>query len=335
MPRIEETRKRKKNRKKLNEVIPLETPIHMFVDPSAACNFKCKFCFNTLKGRKPNSKIMEMELFKKIVDDLTCFPEKLNVLRLYKEGEPLINKNLPEMIRYAKEKNVCEQIDFTTNGSLLTPNKNIELINSGLDAINISVEGINEKDYWEVSGVKIDFEEFVRNIRHLYKNKQNCRIHIKATDRTINQENKNLFENIFGEYCDELSIEHVVPIWPDMDFDSEETISKNIYNEEMEKLEICPYIFYSFTINSDGSVSSCFVDWEHRNILGNVKVDSVYDIWHGKKLYDLRLKHLQNCIEERCICKNCGQLLYGSGDNIDKFKEELQIKLNQKYRNFV
>ena len=33
-------------RTRLEEVIPLETPFVLFVDPSSACNFRCKFCQN-------------------------------------------------------------------------------------------------------------------------------------------------------------------------------------------------------------------------------------------------------------------------------------------------
>ena len=53
--------------------------------------------------------------YKKIIDDCKGFPEKIKVLRLYKEGEPLVNKRLPEMIEYATKSGMFETIDFTTN----------------------------------------------------------------------------------------------------------------------------------------------------------------------------------------------------------------------------
>jgi len=78
---------RMRNRTPLQDVIPLDTPFHIFVDPSAACNFSCRFCFNRDKSRT-NHRILKFELFRKIVDDIKQFPRKLKVLRLYKEGEP-------------------------------------------------------------------------------------------------------------------------------------------------------------------------------------------------------------------------------------------------------
>lgn len=311
----------------LQEVIPLDTPFHIFVDPSAACNFSCKFCFNKDKSRTFH-KIMKFEVFEKIVQDLRQFPQKLKVLRLYKEGEPLLNKHLSDMISYAKKMEVAESIDFTTNGSLLSPEKNIKLIDAGLDAINISIEGISAERYFEVSGIKIDFQQFVNNLRHFYKNKGKCRVLIKTNDVNVHKEEENEFYNIFGDICDEISIEQVVPIWNNVDIsDIKSEFDMGIYNQTVENINVCPYIFYSMAINSDGSVSSCFSDWEHLNIIGNVKEDSVYNIWNGNALRMLRIAHLENNRSIYPVCSECKQLTFATIDNIDCYAESILEKI--------
>lgn len=321
-------------RTELQKVVPLETPFHVFLDPSAACNFKCKFCFNKDKS-KTSHKIMEFELFEKIVEDLKKFPQPLKVLRMYKEGEPLLNKNLEKMIKHAKDSGVCERIDFTTNGSMLNPTRNKLLVDAGLDAIIISVEGINEKQYYETSGVHINFNEYVENIRHLYKNKGNCRVHIKTTDMNINESNETEFYSIFGDICDEISIDKITPIWSDVDIsDIKQDFKKGIYNNEIQANKVCPYVFYSLTINSDGSVSSCFMDWQHKNILGNVREKSFYDIWNSKELFELRKSHLEGNLSKYDICKDCGQLKFGMADNIDEYSEDILKRLKERYPNF-
>ncbi|HIG0354954.1 TPA: radical SAM/SPASM domain-containing protein [Clostridium sporogenes] len=321
------SRIRTDKRTPLQEVIPLDTPFHIFVDPSAACNFNCKFCFNRNK-KNTFHKIMEYDLFVKIVNDIKNFPQKLKVLRLYKEGEPLLNKRLPDMIYYAKKNEVAETIDFTTNGSLLNPDKNFSLINAGVDAINISVEGLSSRKYFEVSGVKIDFNNYVDNIKHLYKNRGNCRILIKANDVNVSEEEQDKFYEVFGEICDEIALEKVVPIWHNVDIsDVKSDFDKGIYNQKISDVEVCPFIFYSFTINSDGTVSSCFMDWEHLNIIGNVKEESVYDIWNGENLKKLRICHLENDRKRYEVCKNCKQLTFATIDNIDFYRNEILNKI--------
>jgi MoaA/NifB/PqqE/SkfB family radical SAM enzyme len=46
--------------------------------------------------------MLSLELFCKIVADLGGFGTKLRLLSLYKDGEPLLNPDFPEMVRIAK-----------------------------------------------------------------------------------------------------------------------------------------------------------------------------------------------------------------------------------------
>ena len=94
------------DRTPLEKIIPLSTPMILFVDPASICNFKCKFCPTgnpeLIKNSGRWQGLMDFDLYKKIIDDLGDFEEPLKVLRLYKEGEPFLNKQLTDMIRYAK-----------------------------------------------------------------------------------------------------------------------------------------------------------------------------------------------------------------------------------------
>lgn len=321
------TRIRTENRALLEKVIPLETPFHIFVDPSASCNFNCKFCFNKDKSRTFH-KIMEYELFVKIINDLRQFPQNLKVLRLYKEGEPLLNKHLSEMIAYAKKMQVADSIDFTTNGSLLSPGINLQIINAGLDAINISIEGLSRERYFEVSRANIDFEEFVSNIRHFYKNRGSCRVLIKTNDVNVHKDEEEQFYNVFGEICDEIAVEQVVPIWHNVDIsDVKSEFDSGIYNQKVCNCKVCPFIFYSMAINSDGSVSSCFSDWEHINIIGDAKKETIFNIWNGEALKELRISHLESKRHLYPACAECKQLTFAAMDNIDCYTADILKKI--------
>ena len=76
------------------------------IDPSNVCNFKCTFCptgdKELLDSVNRPLGIMAYDLFTKIIDDLRDFPGKLKSLRLFKDGEPFVNKRMIDMIRYAK-----------------------------------------------------------------------------------------------------------------------------------------------------------------------------------------------------------------------------------------
>ena len=100
------------DRTRLETVIPLETPYLVFLDPSSSCNFKCKFCpcggaNKDFWNKEKQVGVLSYETARKVIDDLTYFPDKIKTLRLYKEGEPLLNKRLPDIINYARKKDIA------------------------------------------------------------------------------------------------------------------------------------------------------------------------------------------------------------------------------------
>lgn len=322
-PRIE-----LENRTKLEEVIPLSTPFVLFLDPSDMCNFRCKFCptGNTRLMKKVGrpSGIMDFDLYKKIIDDLAAFDKPLKVLRLYKDGEPLLNPRFGDMIRYAKNQACALQIDTTTNATLMEPQKNLELIEAGLDRINISINGLSDKSYREFTRHKVQFDKLVDNIRHFYEHRGNCMVLIKMVGDNLTTEEHARFYEIFGNISDRIFIEHVAPCWPSFEMTHvTPNQSVGIYGQEIKEVDVCPYIFYSLSINSDGKVSLCFLDWSRELIVGNLNTQSLKSIWNGEILFNYRKMHLLKKRKGHPICGVCGQLSHGLPDNIDPFAELL------------
>ena len=168
------------DRIELKKALPLRTPYVIYIDPCDTCNFRCKFCpsgniklMKKTKGRAHGP--MDMEVYKQIIDSLSEFPDPIRVIRLYKEGEPLVNPHFVDMVRYAKSSACVQRVDTTTNASLLTPARSLDIIDAGLDRINISVEGINAEQYQDFSGYKMDYQAFVDNIAFFYDHKNSVR----------------------------------------------------------------------------------------------------------------------------------------------------------------
>ena len=325
------------NRHELYTVLPLKTPYSLFVDVCNACNFKCKFCAIQYANKKlPFRKMcMDYDLFRKVIDDLRKFPEPLKMLRLAANGEPLLNKRLPEMIEYARG-GVTQWIEFVSNASLLTPELNRKLVSAGLDRIRISIEGIGEEQYYEMSGVKIDWNKFVANIKDLYEHKGNCEIYIKTVDAAVDTEEKReKFFSTFGDICDKISIEHVIPIWTGydeiyQDFDIE--TAEGLHGHAVKELDVCPFPFYSFVINPDGEVTVCCNDWERKISMGNVTSESVYDIWNGEKYHNFLLGMLEKGRKENhpVGCAKCQYPCFDAVDNLDSYREIVLERFKQR-----
>ena len=165
----------------LQDVVPLETPYSAHIDISSVCNFKCSFCFQSdqVKVKEKGIKLgfMDIELFKKIVDDLAEFKDKFKKIKIGNHGEPTLHPKLPEMISYVNSKNVTEIIELFTHGAILTPKLNLELVEAGLSRVNISVEGLTAKAYKKVADVDIDMDEFVKNIKTILRNLSTFQLH--------------------------------------------------------------------------------------------------------------------------------------------------------------
>ena len=322
------------NRTPLQEVIPLATPFVLFVDPVNTCNFQCTFCPTgdraLIKSTGRWQGRLDFDVYKKVIDDLGEFDQPLKVLRLYKEGEPLLHTRFADMVAYAKQSGHVQYIDTTTNGYLLTPEKVGPIIDAGIDRINISVDGMNSAQFWEFTKTRVDFDRFVANIRHLYAHKGECEICIKIPGDILSEDDRQRFFDTFGDIADRVFIENFAPCWPTFDIEERTgiEITEGIYGNAIGEVSVCPYIFYSMAVNTDGTVSLCFLDWARKLNIGDTRTESLKAIWNGPRMHRHRIAHLEGRRKANPTCGDCGQLSHCLPDNIDPYAADLLEKLS-------
>ena len=269
---------------------------------------------------------MDFELYKKIIGDLDRFPQVIKVLRLQLGGEPLLNKRFPDMVRYAKEKQPLTEVDTTTNASLLTPDVSDALIDSGLDKLFISLQGMDAGAYKSISEVDIDFDKVLNNVLYFCRNRHNCKVYIKVPDIGINESEERQFYELFADYADEMFVERIIPTWPDFDISNAKTDDGiGYYGKPIDTkyINVCPLIFYDMVIDFDGSVIPCSVDWAHLTNLGTVQKRSLHEVWNSHELNELRRLHLRGERHLHPLCGKCVTLQYCNVDQIDEYADEL------------
>jgi MoaA/NifB/PqqE/SkfB family radical SAM enzyme len=131
-------------------------PVCLYLEVTNRCNLLCETCPRTFEDLEPPADIA-WDLFTSIIDQAD------NIARvvMHGVGEPMLVKNLPDMIRYLKARNIYTL--FNTNGTLLTPRKQRELIETGLDELRVSLDAADAKTFLAVRG-KDFFNRIVRNI---------------------------------------------------------------------------------------------------------------------------------------------------------------------------
>lgn len=321
------------DRYELKAALPLRTPYVIHIDPSDTCNFHCKFCpsgnlelMKKTKGRGYGT--MSLDEYKNIIDSLEEFSDPIRVIRLYKEGEPLVNKHLPEMVRYAKSSPKVLKVDTTTNASLLTHEKSLALIDAGLDRLNISVEGITAEQYLDFSGHKIDYDAFVEQIAFFYEHRGQCEVNIKINGDILTPAQEQLFYDTFGNIADGISVEHTIEYWPkfdEMKVDYDDSVT--LLGGQSGEVQVCPYVFYEMCINSDSTYSLCRFDWNHAMLLNQHVGAPVTPkkIWDSIVLWNFQQSFLKK--ERKMLtvlsCPKCGILKQGVPEDLDEFAEEI------------
>lgn len=317
-------------RKKLADLLPLDTPLSVDFHPSTFCNIKCIFCMHSSTNPcydNIKNKFFDFELFKKVINNMKDFPQKIKSLHFCGFGEPLMNKNIIEMIKYAKDTDIAEKIDMNTNGILFNKDISNNIINAGLDFIRISVDGLSNEDFKEYTGTDVDFKKYIENLTYLYNNRKNTRIYIKTIDFIVDtEEKKEFFYKTFEPICDTINIENYVECFSDTKGkDKLKNLNLTQRGEVLEEQNCCAQPFFKMEILPDGNVLPC-CEAKIPIILGNVKDDSVVNIWNSKILNEFRLKMLKGVKFANKLCADCPfiKACNFSSDNIDSEADRLE-----------
>jgi MoaA/NifB/PqqE/SkfB family radical SAM enzyme len=197
------------DRTRLIDAIPMDVPLCISIEPSNLCNFKCCMCYhgnNEYDDAAKPLKNMDMECFKKVINDIVEWTNKkatkIKLIKLYSLGEPLLHPEICNMVKIIKESDICEKIEITTNGSLLSKNIAKKLVDYGLDIIRFSIYGVSDEINRSVTKSKVTPCEIRQNIEYLkkYRDGEGKKIPIIHTKmlNTYSDENELFFDYYDG-----------------------------------------------------------------------------------------------------------------------------------------
>lgn len=293
----------------------LGMPLTLMLEPTNYCNLKCPLCPTGagLLGRKKDS--MRFNDFKKIVDELGG---NIIHLRLWNWGEPLLNKDLYKMIKYAKKYKIF--VNTSTNSFFLNKDNAKKLVESGLDELIISLDGASEETYSKYRK-KGSFSRVVDAMKLLIAEKERRKIKTPTIKLQfiIMRHNEHEIKKAKG-LAKELGVDilffKTVGV---MDIAVKEDIKKYLplnpkysrYLVEQDKIKskarvrnFCDYLWDETTINVDGSVVPCCRDARNDYIFGNIFKERFGNIWNNKKYVEFRRQVLRDK-HKIVLCRDC------------------------------
>lgn len=272
-------------------------PIHLDLEATTRCNLKCFMCFQSYDT--PKSDIMDIKLFKKIIDE--GVQRGLCSIKTQYRGEPLLYPAMTEMIRYAKNKGIIE-VSFNTNATLLNEARTRSLIKVGLDKIICSIDGYT-KDVYENVRIGASFETVLNNIKGIQRLKKEMDskkpiVRVQMVDTPRNHHQIDEYLKFWGEIAEQVAVEDM------LDWKAEEEDGTPLSDFA------CAQLWQRLVVLADGDVLPCCRAMRGGNgkleVLGNVKERSISEMWNSDKLNRFRELHKKGKSHKMRMCRVCG-----------------------------
>lgn len=291
-------------------------PISISFEPTTSCNLRCPECPSGLRAFTRPTGMLQKNFFRDTIDQLS---KDLLYLVFYFQGEPYLNPEFLEMVKYAGSKGIYTAT--STNAHYLNDNNARRTVESGLDRLIISIDGTTQDVYqqYRVGGKLEKVLEGARNIVK-WKKELNSKKPFVFFQFLVVKPNEHQIEDI-KKLAAEIGVDEVrfktAQIY-DYENDPNNLIPvnekysryrKNSKGEFVFKNKLqnhCWRLWHATVISWDGLVVPCCFDKDAQHTLGDLKGKSFKEVWHNDTYRQFRRQILQSR-KNIDICANCSE----------------------------
>ncbi len=255
---------------------------YLQIETTTYCNASCWFC--------PNKDLPStVRMTDKMLYDIIDSTRGLNVVyRPVGLGEPFGDARMPKLCKYIKE-DPTAIVEIHTNGELLTP-KVAEKVIDYVDVIRFSIDGFKKETFDETRG--INFETTCANAKSFLENAPDVDVQV----RMINLPNTEDEQQDFLTYWNGIR-ENCALITE---------LYNHPWETQTESLNLpCKKVYDEAFIYASGSVHLCPWDFHNKSVIGNVKDDSIVNIWNGHLYNKYRTLLAEGKRSEIDLCSRC------------------------------
>ncbi len=290
----------------------LKTPLPPVVriEPASACNLKCSHCPTGVFDMART--IMKPEVFERCIEEVAKHVPPIRVCSLYQGGEPFLNKHFMSMIPRVKALGI-PLVKTISNAMLIRSEMCDDIITSGLDEIEISIDGHSPEENDRVR-INARFEHLNMIVHKLVEaNKRHGRrikIVISST-QFLKIENPVVDEEpgppaylckAFEDILEEIAFK---PIWARLWPSNLPAEGYDLLHDDraFTTPNRCSILDDMINIRADGTVVACCYDLTSMSNFGNIMDMSLQEIWDGYKSRKFREEFSNGEYPE--LCQNC------------------------------
>jgi MoaA/NifB/PqqE/SkfB family radical SAM enzyme len=234
------------------------------------CTRKCSFCPRTNPEIYPNQNIHMTKETAFLISEKCKLDGYTGDIHISGFGEPLLNRNILELLTNIRVNLPNNHIILTSNGDRMTIDYMKSLYSSGVNYISISC-------YEEPLYAK--FEKMFADCDVPQENFKIRKLWFIENENTSEFVERNTFHNAGGTLPGD--------------------------NDKV-KNNPCYFPFYKMMVDWNGDVLLCCEDWLRKaGTFGNLTRDSLSEVWHGQKFNEIRMGLLNKNRACNNACKNC------------------------------
>lgn len=290
-------------------------PLILSVEPTNICNLKCPLCVTGNGSLTRNTGMMSLDTFEKV---LSLYGDYLFYLLIYHQGEPYLNKNFLHFVELAKAKRIF--VTTSTNAHFLDKETAERTVESGLDSIIVSIDGVEQQTYekYRVAG---ELDKALSGLKALVSARRKLKkgtpvilaqfIVMKHNEHEIGQI-KQLGKKIGADRVliktAQVETYGEAKAWlPESETYRRYSVSEGEITPKRVGHGPCPRPWTSMLVNCDGTVVPCCFDKNGEHQSGTLTEDlHLSKTWNSKKYDDFRRQMLTDR-KQINICANCSQ----------------------------
>lgn len=272
-------------------------PSMVQVGVTNVCNLNCAECCYGVYVSRPEYRpiFMSWDIFRKVIDEIKVFPAS-TIFRFLGKGESLMH---PDFVKFAQiaKKELKQSVACITNGIALNEDLSRQLLDTGLDVIDVSLDAFTAETYGKVRNHSDRFELLVQNVNNLIKLRNNNDYSTSIfVSFLIQPENYRELDN-FKDYW-KLKVDRIL-FRKYHSYGGKIAQKPNPYHIRIP----CPALWSRININEKGLITQCFVDWYDEFILADLNQPSVsiLNTWEGEIFQNIRAKHLNKNYNNLCL----------------------------------
>jgi len=270
-------------------------PLEILFFNTGRCNLKCPMCYTQYDSYKAHRDMSDLswDTYKKIIDEVAG---KIYSIRMTARGEPTLHARMADFISYAKSHDIPE-FSLISNGSRLEMKYLKTLLDAGLDWLVISVDGLDEE--YETVRHPLKFADTLGKLRALAEHKEKDGllkpvVKVQGLWPSVKKDPEKYY-NTLEPYAD------LIELIPEVNYNP--ITDQDVIMDDL----CCPQLWQRMVVEQNGKALPCCTSPDSSfNVLGDLAVQGVREIWHGTRLQALRAAHVRHGGYKRIpMCRDC------------------------------